>query len=47
MVGLSGLLFFVGISEINVYLCLLVLNLFLWIGSYVFAYADGKKIFET
>jgi hypothetical protein len=47
MVGFSGLLFFIGISEIRVYLCLLVLNLFLLIGSYVFNYADGKKIFES
>ncbi|MDR2415531.1 MAG: hypothetical protein LBD75_02745 [Candidatus Peribacteria bacterium] len=46
MVGLSGLLFFIGITEIAVYLCLLFLNLFLLIGSYVFAYTDGKKIFE-
>lgn len=46
MVGFSGLLFFIGISEIAVYLCLLFLNLFLLISSYVFAYADGKKIFE-
>jgi hypothetical protein len=47
MVGLSGLLFFIGISEIVVYLCLLFLNLFLLLGSYVFSYADGKKIFEV
>ena len=46
LVGMSGLLFFIGIEEITVYLCLLALNLFLWIGSYVFSYADGKKIFE-
>ncbi|MDR2189759.1 MAG: hypothetical protein LBP53_00775 [Candidatus Peribacteria bacterium] len=46
MIGFSGLLFFIGISEISVYLCLLLLNLFLLMGSYVFAYADGKNIFE-
>jgi hypothetical protein len=47
MVGFSGLLFFIGVGEIMVYLCLLALNLFLWIGSYVFGYADGKRIFES
>ncbi|MDR2540757.1 MAG: hypothetical protein LBD11_03030 [Candidatus Peribacteria bacterium] len=46
LVGLSGLLFFIGINEIIVYLCLLFLNLFLLIGSYVFDYSDGKKVFE-
>ena len=46
MFWFSGLLFFVGIHEITIYLSLFVLNLFLWIGSYVFGYADGKRIFE-
>ncbi|MDR0369048.1 MAG: hypothetical protein LBH96_00490 [Candidatus Peribacteria bacterium] len=46
MFGLSGLLFFVGIEEIYVYLSLLFLNIFLWIGSFVFSYEDGKTIFE-
>jgi hypothetical protein len=47
MVGLSGVLFFIGINEITVYLCLFFLNIFLRIGSYVFQYADGKRIFES
>jgi hypothetical protein len=47
MVGLSGLLFFIGIGEIIVYLCLFFFNIFLWVGSYVFRYADGKRIFES
>ncbi|MDR0607996.1 MAG: hypothetical protein LBG52_06760 [Candidatus Peribacteria bacterium] len=46
LVGLSGVLFFIGISEIVVYLCLLFLNIFLLIGSYVFDYTDGKRVFE-
>ena len=46
MMGLAGLLFFVKIDEIVVYLGLLFLNLFLRMGSYVFGYTDGKKIFE-
>ena len=47
MVGLSGVLFFIRIDELIVYLCLFALNVFLWIGSYVFSYADGKRIFES
>lgn len=46
MFWLSGLLFFVGIEEIYVYLSLLFLNVFLWIWSFVFSYKDGKAIFE-
>ncbi|MDR0282094.1 MAG: hypothetical protein LBI53_01895 [Candidatus Peribacteria bacterium] len=46
MFGLAGLLFFVGIGEISTYLTLLLLNLFLRIGSYVFDYKDGKEIFQ-
>ena len=47
MVGISGMLFFIGIQELVVYLCLFILNLFLRVGSYAFSYTDGKRIFES
>jgi len=46
MIGISGLLFFVGIKEIHVFLSLLVLNIFLRIAAHVFDYQDGKELFE-
>lgn len=47
MIGLSWILFFVGIKEISVYLILLAINIFLWLWSYVFNYEDGKLVFEV
>ena len=46
MIGLSWILFFVWIKEISVYMSLLVLNILLMFGSYIFDYEDGKLIFE-
>ena len=46
MIWLSGILFFIWIKEISVYLDLLIFNLFLRIWSYVFEYNDGKLLFE-
>lgn len=47
MIWLSGILFFIWIKEISVYLDLLIFNLFLRIWSYVFEYKDGKLLFEV
>ena len=46
MIGLSGILFFVWIKEISVYMLLLILNVVLMFGSYIFDYEDGKLVFE-
>ena len=46
MIWLSGILFFVWIKEISVYLVLLMLNILLLFGSHVFQYEDWKLIFE-
>ncbi|GHW02330.1 hypothetical protein AGMMS50249_1160 [candidate division SR1 bacterium] len=46
MIGLSGILFFIGIDEITVYLSLLILNIFLFLVSYIIPYQDGKRLFE-
>ncbi len=47
MIGLSGILFFVWIKEISVYMSLLMLNVLLIFGSRIFNYEDGKLIFEV
>lgn len=46
MIGLSWILFFIGIKEISVYMSLLILNILLMFGSRIFDYEDGKLIFE-
>ena len=46
MIGLSWILFFIWIKEISVYISLLILNILLMFGSYIFNYNDGKLIFE-
>ena len=47
MIWLSGILFFIWIQEISVYLTLLIFNIFLRFGSHIFGYEDGKLIFEV
>lgn len=47
MIGISWILFFVWIKEISVYMSLLLLNILLMFGSYIFDYEDGKLIFEV
>lgn len=46
MIGISGILFFIWIKEISVYLTLLIINIFLRLWSHVFKYEDWKLIFE-
>ena len=46
MIGISWILFFIGIKEISVYMSLLMLNILLMFGSRIFDYEDGKLIFE-
>ncbi len=46
MIGLSGILFFVWIKEISVYMSLLIFNILLMFWSHIFDYEDGKLIFE-
>ena len=46
MIWLSWILFFVWIKEVSVYLILLILNVVLLFGSYIFEYDDWKLIFE-
>ena len=46
MIGLSWILFFIWVKEISVYISLLILNILLMFGSYIFNYNDGKLIFE-
>ena len=46
MIWISWILFFVWLQEISVYLVLLVLNIFLWMGSHIFRYNDWQLIFE-
>ena len=47
MIGLSGILFFIWIKEISVYMSLLILNILLMFSSHIFDYKDGKLIFEV
>ena len=47
LIGLAGLMFFIGLSKSTVYLFLLILNAFLFLTSYIVNYADGKVIFEV
>lgn len=46
LIGLGGLMSFVGMEETHIYLFLLLLNIFLFLVSYLVHYDDGKKIFE-
>ena len=46
MIWLSWILFFIWIKEVSVYLILLILNVVLLFGSYIFEYDDWKLIFE-
>ena len=47
MIWISGILFFIWIKEISVYMSLLILNILLMFGSRIFDYEDGKLIFEV
>jgi hypothetical protein len=46
LAGLVGICNFFGIDLVNTCLVLIWINLFLWLGSYVVKYEDGKLVFQ-
>lgn len=46
LAGLLGIFNFFGMDLISTSLWLIAINLFLWIGSYLRRYEDGKQVFQ-
>jgi len=43
---LIGSLHFFGLNSIDISQIMIVLNLVLWLGSYIVKYEDGKAVFK-